>query len=120
VRHKLLQIAEKPYLKTDLPEVCIGDEVSVSMRIREGEKERIQKFDGLVIAKGGKDSSALNITVRKISGKIGVERIFLLHSPLVKEVKILATGADVRRSKLYYMRERRGKKARIKYSKVNR
>jgi large subunit ribosomal protein L19 len=103
---------EKKLLKTDLPDVSPGDTVKVFVRIVEGNKERLQAFEGVVIKKRG---SALNktITVRKVFQGIGVERVFPIHSPRVDSIKILRKG-DVRRAKLYYLRERSGKATRIK------
>ncbi len=99
-------------LKTDLPDFKPGDTVSVDVKVIEGEKERIQVYEGNVIARTGKGITA-TFTVRKISNGVGVERIFPLHSPTVAAVKVLRRG-KVRRAKLYYLRKLRGKKARIK------
>lgn len=116
MRKPLIEEIEKEYLKTDLPDLRIGDSVSISVRIKEGAKERIQKFDGLLIASGGTGTNK-TITVRKISSGIGVERVFLLHSSVISNIKVTSSGkAKVRRSKLYYLRELQGKKARITYS----
>jgi large subunit ribosomal protein L19 len=106
----LLEI-EKPALKTDVPEFSPGDTVRVYVKIREGEKERIQLFSGIVIARraGGIRET---FTVRKISGGVGVERIFPLHSPIIDRIEVERKGA-VRRAKLYYLRGRKGKAARI-------
>lgn len=117
MRNKFIELVEEPFLKEDIPNIRIGDQISVSIKVIEGNKTRIQKFDGLVIAKGGTGSYA-TVTVRKIASGVGVERVFLLHSPFIENIKVLATGAKIRRAKLYYMRSRRGKKARIKYSQV--
>ena len=99
-------------LKTDLPDFKPGDTVSVNVKVVEGEKERIQVYEGNVIARTGKGITA-TFTVRKISNGVGVERIFPLHAPTVAGVKVLRRG-KVRRAKLYYLRKLRGKKARIK------
>lgn len=99
-------------LKTDLPDFKPGDTVAVDVKVIEGQKERIQVFEGNVIARTGKGINA-TFTVRKISNGVGVERIFPLHSPTVDSVKVLRRG-KVRRAKLYYLRKLRGKKARIK------
>ncbi|SRR2546425_343789 len=98
-------------MKRDLPEFGPGDTVKVHVKVVEGEKERIQVFQGVVIARrrGGIRST---FTVRKISGGVGVERIFPLHSPVVDRIELLRRG-KVRRAKLYYLRQRRGKAARI-------
>jgi large subunit ribosomal protein L19 len=100
-------------LKTDLPEIRPGQTVRVSQKVKEGNKERIQQFEGLVIAQ--KHGRGINgtFTVRKVSDRIGVERTYPLHSPAIQKIQIMKTS-KVRRSKLYYMRERFGKKARMK------
>lgn len=103
----------KSQLKTDLPGIRPGDTVQVYQKIKEGEKERIQVFEGLVIArKHGKEAGA-TITVRKVISGIGVERIFPLHSPTIEKIKILKRE-KVRRAKLYYLRKAKGKKAKLK------
>ncbi len=107
----LLLDIEKPALKTDVPAFAPGDSVRVHVKVREGEKERIQLFAGVVIARRG-GGARETFTVRKISGGIGVERIFPLHSPIIDKIDVERQGA-VRRAKLYYLRERRGKAARI-------
>jgi len=100
-------------IKTDLPKFNPGDTVDVHYRVVEGEKERIQTFTGVVIALRGSDMGA-SFTVRKIgSGGVGVERIFPRHSPFIAEVKVRRSGR-VRRAKLYYLRNLRGKAARVK------
>jgi large subunit ribosomal protein L19 len=99
-------------LKTDLPQIWPGDSVKASVKVREGGKERIQVFEGLVIAvKNG--GIAKTITVRKISSGVGVERTFPLHSPNLAKVEVIRRG-KVRRAKLYYLRDKVGKDARIK------
>jgi len=109
---KVQQFVE-PFLKKDLPEIRPGDTVKVYQKIKEGNKERIQAFEGVVIArKHGKGITA-TITVRKVSGGIGIERIFPLHSPTIEKIEVLQRG-KVRRAKLYYLRERVGKKAKVK------
>jgi large subunit ribosomal protein L19 len=107
----LLLDVEKPALRTDVPEFSPGDSVRVHVKVREGEKERIQVFAGVVIARrsGGARET---FTVRKISSGIGVERIFPLHSPVIDRIEVERKGA-VRRAKLYYLRGRKGKAARI-------
>ncbi len=103
---------EKKYLRDDLPEFRTGDTVRVHVKIKEGDKERIQVFQGDVISiRGGGMSSTF--TVRKISSGIGVERIFPLHSPNISRLERIRIG-QVRRKKLYYLRELTGKSARIK------
>ena len=103
---------EKNQLKTDIPAMSSGDTVAVQVKVKEGNRERLQSFEGVVIAvkKRGLNSS---FTVRKISHGEGVERVFQTHSPLIDSVEVKRKGA-VRRAKLYYMRERSGKSARIK------
>lgn len=106
----LLEV-EKPILKTGIPEFAPGDAVRVHVRVREGEKERIQVFAGVVIARRG-GGARETFAVRKISSGIGVERVFPLHSPVIDRIEVERRGA-VRRAKLYYLRERKGKAARI-------
>ncbi len=106
-----LQQVESNYLKTDRPEFRPGDTVSVHVRVVEGDKERIQIFQGVVISRRG-GGTRENFTVRKISGSVGVERIFPLHSPVVDKIEVVRRG-KVRRAKLYYLRGLRGKAARI-------
>jgi len=101
------------YLKKDLPEIRAGDTVRVFHKIKEGDKERVEMFEGIVIArKHGKEIGA-TITLRKEIGGIGVEKIFPLHSPLIEKIEILKKG-KARRAKLYYLREATGKRAKIK------
>ena len=95
------------------PEIKVGDIVRVHRKIKEGEKERIQVFKGLVIAIKGKQSSSPTITVRRVSGGVGIEMIFPIFSPVIEKIEILR-HSKVRRSKLYYMRERFGKAAKMK------
>jgi len=96
----------------DRPPFRVGDSVNVHFRIREGQKERIQVFKGVVIRKNGGGAGA-TFTVRKVSGGVGVERIFPIHSPRIEKLEITARG-HVRRSRLYYLRQLRGKKARLR------
>ncbi|HOT49361.1 MAG TPA: 50S ribosomal protein L19 [Candidatus Hydrogenedentes bacterium] len=96
-----------------LPQFNIGDTVRVHFRIVEGEKERIQVFEGVVIGRKGKDTPHANFTVRRVAFGEGVERVFPLHSPRVEKVEVTREGS-VRRAKLYYLRERSGKAARVK------
>lgn len=102
---------EKPMLRTDLPQYSAGDTVKVHVKIKEGEKERIQIYEGIVIAKSNTGASR-SFTVRKISHGVGVERIFLESSPKVAKLEISQEGR-VRRAKLYYLRALEGKAARV-------
>lgn len=107
-----LKIISQSSVKPELPEFNIGDTVKVSVNIKEGERERIQMFEGTVIARKGSDA-AETFTVRRVSYGVGVERIFPLHSPNVKNIQVVRHG-KVRRSKLYYLRDRLGKAAKVK------
>lgn len=98
--------------RSDLPPFRIGDTIRVQVKIREGEKERLQAFEGTVIARKNSGLGE-NITVRKVSFGHGVERIFPVHAPVIDSIQLIRTGA-VRRSKLYYLRNLRGKAARLK------
>jgi large subunit ribosomal protein L19 len=108
--NKLMEV-ENQYLKGEIPSFRPGDTVKVQVRVVEGEKERLQAFQGVVIARRGGGTGEM-FTVRKISGGIGVERIFPLHSPNVDRIEVVRRGR-VRRAKLYYLRKLRGKAARI-------
>lgn len=103
---------EKEQMRLDIPDFKPGDTIRVHARIKEGEKERVQVFEGLVIRKR-KGKTGATFTVRKVSYGIGVERIFPLHSPNIDKIEIVTRG-KVRRGRLYYMRNLRGKAARIK------
>ncbi|MEA2452150.1 MAG: large subunit ribosomal protein [Actinomycetota bacterium] len=105
-------LVERPHLRDDVPEFRPGDTVKVHVRVVEGERERIQVFEGIVIRRRGSQLSA-TFTVRKISFGVGVERTFPVHSPMISKIEI-ATRGDVRRAKLYYLRSRIGKKAKVK------
>lgn len=108
----IIQDVEKAYIRSDLPKLQIGDTIRVHTKIREGDKERIQIFEGVVICwkKGGVRAS---ITVRKISHGVGVERVFPLNTPTVDRIEVKSHGR-VRRARLYYLRQLSGKAARIK------
>ena len=112
----LLLELEKPSLKSGIPPFAPGDSIRVHVKVREGEKERIQMFAGVVIARRG-GGSRETFTVRKISGGIGVVRVFPLHSPIIDRIEVERKGS-VRRSKLYYLRARKGKAARIDEKRV--
>ena len=105
-------LVDAPYLRTDLPEFRPGDTVKVHVRVVEAGRERIQVFQGVVIRRQGGGLQE-TFTVRKISFGVGVERTFPLHSPSIGKLEVVSRG-HVRRAKLYYLRERRGKKARIR------
>ncbi|MEA4115661.1 50S ribosomal protein L19 [Mycoplasma sp. 744] len=112
MRKNLIELVEQSQLRNDHPDFRVGDNVKVHVRIREGEKERIQIFEGLVISK--KESGTREtFTVRKISFGIGVNRTFPLHSPLIAQIEVVRSN-KVRRSKLYFMKNRSGKSARLK------
>lgn len=108
---ELIRQIEKRQLKQDLPTVSVGDTVSIGTLIQEGNKQRVQTYEGTVIAK---KNAGINksITVRKIFQGVSLERIFLLHSPVVQKIDVLRQS-KVRRSKLYYLRDRVGKNARL-------
>jgi large subunit ribosomal protein L19 len=108
----IIETLEKEQMRVDIPGFGPGDTVKVHARIREGQKERIQVFQGVVIRKRNGNTGA-SFTVRKISYGIGVERIFPLHSPLIDKIEVVTRGR-VRRARLYYLRKLRGKAARIK------
>lgn len=107
----LLSDIVKGELRGDTPDFSPGDTIKVSYRIREGDKERIQAFEGICIKRRGGGTSE-TFTVRKISSGVGVERVFPLHAPTVEGIEVVRRGR-VRRAKLYYLRGRRGKSARI-------
>ena len=109
---QIINNIEKEFLKTDLPTINIGDNIKLGVKIIEGNKERIQFYEGIIIAK---NNSSINtsITVRKILQNVGVERIFLIHSPKLASISILRSS-KTRRSKLYYLRNLTGKASRLK------
>ncbi len=111
----IMQKIEREQMRTDIPSFRPGDTVKVHLRIVEGEKERIQVFQGNVI-RMQRGTTGATFTVRKISDGVGVERILPLHSPFIDHVELVTEGR-VRRSRLYYLRERKGKAARIKPKK---
>ena len=110
----LIKSIESNFLKKELPILKIGDNVKIGVKIIEGNKERVQSYEGTIIAK---NNSSINttITVRKIFQGIGIERIFLLHSPKISSINLIIS-AKVRRSKLYYLRQLKGKASRLKQS----
>jgi large subunit ribosomal protein L19 len=110
-------LIERPFLRTDLPDFRPGDTVKVHVRVVEGNRERVQVFQGVVIRRSG-GGARETFTVRKISFGVGVERTFPLHSPSISKLEIVQRGR-VRRAKLYYLRDLRGKKARIKERRID-
>jgi len=108
----LINNIESEYLKADLPDFKSGDTVKVNVKVIEGNRERIQTFEGVIIAANGTGVNK-TITVRKLSFGVGVERIFPVHAPIVDSIEVIRKG-KVRRSKLYYLRDRVGKSAKIK------
>ncbi|WP_286266136.1 50S ribosomal protein L19 [Thalassotalea atypica] len=108
----IIKQLEQEQMKTDLPAFAQGDTVVVQVKVKEGDKERLQAFEGVVIAVKNRGLHSA-FTVRKISNGVGVERVFQTHSPLVDSIEVKRRG-DVRQAKLYYLRERSGRSARIK------
>ena len=111
-KNKIIEQIEAAQAKSDVPEFGAGDTVSVQVRVREGNRERLQAYEGVVIAKRNRGLNS-SFTVRKISHGVGVERTFQTHSPLIDSITVKRRG-DVRKAKLYYLRERSGRSARIK------
>lgn len=112
MRNRILESVESDQIRSDLPQVCEGYNIKVHVRIKEGTKERIQIFEGLVIAAYGEGINK-SIKVRKDSYGVGIERTFKLNSPLISHIDVLRKN-KVRRAKLYYMRDLKGKSARLK------
>ncbi len=112
MKEKLIQLVEQNYLRADMPQFKAGDTIVVHYKVKEGEKERIQLFEGVVIRVNG-GGVAKTFTIRKVTGGVGVERIIPINSPMIEKIEVKKIG-KVRRSKLYYLRELSGKKARIK------
>ncbi|MCU0602677.1 MAG: 50S ribosomal protein L19 [Desulfobacterales bacterium] len=112
-----LELIEREQMRMDLPDFIPGDTVKVHVKIKEGEKERIQAFQGVVIGRREGNMGA-SFTVRKVSYGVGVERIFPMHSPSIDRVEIITRGR-VRRGKLYYLRNLRGKAARIREKRLS-
>lgn len=112
MNNMILNAVEKPQMKQSIPSFRVGDAVRVHAKVVEGDKERIQIFEGVVIGRSGTGMREV-IRVRKLSYGVGVERIYPLHSPMIDKIE-LAKESKVRRAKLYYLRELRGKAARIK------
>jgi large subunit ribosomal protein L19 len=114
---RAIEQLEKEQMRMDIPEFRAGDTVKVHVKIKEGEKERIQVFEGIVIRKR-QGASRASFTVRKVSYGVGVERIFPTHSPAIDHIEVMQRG-KVRRAKLYYLRGLKGKAARIKEQRTN-
>lgn len=112
----LLDKFNKTQIKEDIPDFRPGDNIRVHQQIKEAGKERIQIFEGVVISRKGKSSPTATFTVRKISGDVGVEKVFPLHLPSVKKIEVVRIG-KVRRAKLYYLRKRVGRKRKVKERK---
>ena len=110
--NKIIEQLENEQLSDSIPEFSAGDTVSVQVLVQEGNRERVQAFEGVVISKRNRGLNS-SFIVRKISHGVGVERTFQLHSPVIKEITVMRRG-DVRKAKLYYLRERSGRSARIK------
>ena len=104
----------KKYQKESIPAITPGDTVSVFQKIKEGDKDRVQQFEGIVLAKKHGDGINATITIRKVSDGIGVERIFPIHSPTIEKIKVLKHSKKVHRSKLYYIRKKAAKEVRKK------
>ena len=113
----ILDSVDKALLKTDVPEFRVGDTVKVHVNIIEGSRSRIQVFQGIVIRRSG-EGIRETFTVRKVSFQVGVERTFPIHSPVIDKVELVSRGA-VRRAKLYFLRDLRGKKAKIREKREN-
>ena len=109
----ILRSVEQPFLRDDIPDFDTGDTVRVDYRVTEGNRTRIQAFEGVVIARKNGKGARSTLTVRKVSFGEGVERVFPLNSPLISKITVVRRGRS-RRAKLYYLRELRGKKAKIK------
>jgi large subunit ribosomal protein L19 len=107
-----LDFVDAASLRSDIPNFRAGDTVKVHVNIIEGNRSRVQVFQGVVIARAG-DGVRETFTVRKVSFQVGVERVFPVHSPVIEKIELVSRG-DVRRAKLYYLRELRGKKAKIR------
>ncbi len=109
---KATDLVEKTQLRDDVPDFAPGDTLKVHVKVIEGSRERVQIFQGIVIGRRG-DGAGESFTVRKVSFGVGVERCFPLHSPVIEKIEVVTRG-DVRRAKLYYLRDRVGKAAKVK------
>lgn len=110
--HPFVQAVEKDLLRTDLKDFAVGDTLLIQIKVQEGTRERLQAFEGIVIARRNRGLNSA-FTVRKMAHGVGVERVFQLHSPMIASIEVKRRG-DVRRAKLYFLRDRAGKSARIK------
>jgi large subunit ribosomal protein L19 len=113
----VIEQLQKEMIRLDHPQFMAGDTVKVHVKIKEGDKERIQVFQGIVIGKKNNGANS-TFTVRKVSYGVGVERVFLLHSPVVDRIEVVTKGR-VRRAKIYYLRKLKGKAARIREKRMN-
>jgi large subunit ribosomal protein L19 len=118
MNHPILQALEDAQLRPNIPEFRAGDSVAVKVKVKEGDRERLQTFEGVVIAKRNRGLHSA-FTVRKISYNEGVERVFQTHSPLIDSIKVVRRG-DVRKAKLYHLRALSGRAARIKEKLIKR
>ncbi len=114
--NELIKAVEETYKKKEIPDFKVGDTVRVHVKVKEGDRERLQPFEGVVIARRG-GGLRETFMVRKISFGVGVERIFPLHSPVVESIELIKRG-DVRRAKLFYLRKKKGKEAKIKEKEI--
>ena len=112
----LIKSITKDYERTDIPEFSVGDTVKVSLKIKEGNRERIQVFEGYIL-KMQNGGISETFTVRKLASGVGVEKTFPMHSPMIEKIEVIRKG-DVRRAKLNYMRERTGKASRVKSKEI--
>lgn len=112
-----IDLFNQKYLKKELPDIRSGDTVRISQKIKEGEKERSQVFEGLIIAKKHGKGISSTIRVRRIISGVGVEKIFPIHSPTIEKIEVLKHG-KVRRAKLYYLRGAKGKRGRLKSKEI--
>jgi len=110
--NEMIDLIEKEHMRLDLPEIGIGDNVKVYTKILEGDKERIQIFEGVVIRRRGGNTRA-TFTVRKVSYSVGIEKTFPVHSPLIDTIEVMSKS-KIRRARLFYLRDLRGKAAKLK------
>lgn len=115
MQNKIMEMVDSQYIRNDIPQFKAGDMVKVHYKVKEGEKERVQIYEGLVI-KLNRGGVSRTFTVRKLSSNLGVERIFPLNSPMIAKLEVVRIG-KVRRAKLYFIRDKKGKNAKIKEKK---